>query len=88
MGTFHINLMFSILYDTDRIEANNLHDGICDRLLLDIGGHAEVFKFIIDKGDVVISGLCLNIFQGFGKRNILKGVRDFLCACNRYDGAQ
>ena len=82
MGTFHINLMFSTLYHTDRIETNNLQDGIRDGLVLYMSGYSEVFKFIVDKGDVVISGLFLNVLQGIGKGDVLKGVCDLLCACN------
>ena len=88
VSTFHINLMFSTLDHTYRIKANNLHYGIGNRLVLYVSRYAEVFKFIVDKGDVVISGLFLNVFQGIGKGDILKGVRDLLCACNRHNGAQ
>jgi hypothetical protein len=82
VGTFHINLMFSTLYNTDRIESNNLQDGVMNSLVLYMSGYSEVFKFIVDKGDVVISGLRLNVLQGIGKGDVLKGVRDLLCACN------
>ena len=82
MGTLHIDFAFTTLYDLDGIETNDLHDGLSDRLVLDAGGHAEVLQFVVDKGDVVISGLFLNVFQGFGKGDVLKGVRDLLCACN------
>ena len=40
-----------------------------------MSGYSEVFKFIVDKGDVVISGLFLNVLQGIGKGDVLKGVR-------------
>ena len=82
VGTFHINLMFSTLYNTDWIESNDLHYGIGDGLVLYMSCYSEVFKFIVDKGDVVISGLRLNVLQGIGKGDVLKGVRDLLCACN------
>ena len=82
VGTFHIDLMSSTPYNTDRIKANDLHYGIGDGLVLYMGCYAEVFKFIVDKGDVVIIGLFLNVLQGIGKGDILKGVRDLLCACN------
>ena len=74
--------MFSTLYNTDRIESNNLQDGVMNSLVLYMSGYSEVFKFIVDKGDVVISGLRLNVLQGIGKGDVLKGVRDLLCACN------
>ena len=82
MGTLHIDFLLTTLHDPDGIEADNLHDSLCDGLVLDAGSHAEVFEFIVDKGDVVISGLFLNVLQGIGKGDILKGVRDLLCACN------
>jgi hypothetical protein len=74
--------MFSTLDHTDGIEANNLQDGVMNSLVLYMSRYAEVFKFIVDKGDVVISGLRLNVLQGIGKGDVLKGVRDLLCACN------
>ena len=86
MGTLHIDFTLSTLYDSDGIETNNLHDGLRDSLMLDAGSHAEVFEFIVDKGDVVISGLFLNLLQGIGKGDVLKGVRDLLCVCNSYNG--
>ena len=82
VGTFHINLMFSTLDHTYRIKASQLHYGIGNRFVLQMGCYAEVFKFIVDKGDIVISGLFLNVSQGVGKGDILKGVRDLLCTCN------
>ena len=88
VSTFHINLTVPTLDNTDRIKANNLYYGIGNRLVLQMGCYAEVFKFIVDKGDIVISGLFLNVFQGIGKGDILKGMRDLLCTCNRYNGAQ
>ena len=88
VGTFYINLMFSTLDHTDWIEANNLQDGVMNSLVLYMSGYAEVFEFIVDKGDVVISGLFLNVLQGIGKGDILKGVCDLLCVCNSYNGAQ
>ena len=78
MGTFHKDFVFATLHDSDGIEANNLHDGICERLMVDAGGHAKVFEFIVDKGDVVISGLFLNVLQDIGKGDVLKGVCDLL----------
>ena len=88
MGAFHINLMISTLYHTDWIKSNNLRYGIRNGPVLYMCSYAEVFKFIVDKGDIVIIGLFLNVLQGFGKGDIMKGVRDLLCTYNRYHGPQ
>ena len=80
--------MFSTLDHTYRIKASQLHYGIGNRFVLQMGCYAEVFKFIVNKGDIVIRGLFLNVLQGIGKGDILKGVRNLLCACNRHNGAQ
>ena len=88
VGTFHIDFPFTTLYDTDRIETYKLDDGIWHGLTLYMCCYPKVFKFIVDKGDVVISGLFLNVLQGIGKGYILEGVCDLLCTGNGYYGAQ
>ena len=53
VGTFHINLMFSTLDHTYRIKASQLYYGIGNRLVLQMSCHAEGFKFIVNKGDIL-----------------------------------
>ena len=81
LGTFYEDLVTFICH-LHRIETNDLADGLFDGKIAEMTGNCEVFQFIIDKGDVVVCGLRLNIFQGFGKGIVLKGVCDLLCACN------
>ena len=55
LGTLDVDFAFATLHDPDGIEANDLHDGLHDRLVLDASGHAEVLQVVIDEAD----GVCL-----------------------------
>ena len=80
VGTLHIDLPFTTLIDANRIEADNLHNGIGNGLVLHMGRYTEVFQLVVDKGDVIVGSLRLNVFQGIGKRDILEMVRNPLGA--------
>jgi len=43
VGTLHIDVALATFHDAYRIETDNLHEGIGHGLVLDAGGHAEVF---------------------------------------------
>ena len=79
MCTLYINFPFPTFINTYRIEADNLHQGIEDRLMLHMCRYSEILKFIVDKDEVMISSLRLNVLQSIRKRNITEVMTNALC---------
>jgi len=61
MGTFHIDFSFTTLIDTDGIKADKLQDGIRDGLVLHMGCYTEILQFVIDKDEIIIISLRLDV---------------------------
>ena len=78
MGTFHKDFVFATLHDPDGIEANNLHDSLCDSLVLDAGSHAEVFQIVVKEADVIIARLLVEVTQSLRHRYVVVTARNLL----------
>ena len=83
VGTLHIDFALATLHDADGIEANDLHDGLRDRLVLDAGGHAEVLQFVIDEVDGVRLLQIVEFHQSLRQRYIIILSGDVLCAAQQ-----
>ena len=56
----------------DRIEADELSDGLGDGRTLDVGSHAKVFKIVVDEVDGIAMGHATQLLQGHGHGHVVE----------------
>ena len=88
MGTLHIDFALATLHDPDGIEADNLHDSLCDGLVLDAGSHAEVFQFVVNEVDGVRLLQVVEFHQSLRQRHIIILSGDILCIAKHGNEAE
>ena len=72
VNAFHIDIVVFTQDHLDGIETDDLANGIRNRFVLDMGGNSEVFQFVVDKHDLVVAGLLLDILQRVAHRHVLE----------------
>ena len=81
MGTFHIDFILPTLYNTDRIETNDLHNSTWNGLTPDIGGYTEVFQLVVQKTDIIFMCLIVEVVQSLRHRYVVVTARNLLRLC-------
>ena len=81
MDAFHIDFVLLSLNHADGIEADDLTDGVSNRLVLDMGGDREVLQLVVDKHNLVAACLLLDILQCVAHRRVVEVVGDALRPC-------
>ena len=81
LDALHIDIVVITLDHLDGIKTYDLANGIRNRFVLDMGGNSEVFQFVVDKHDLVVAGLLLDILQRVTHRHVLEVAGDALSVC-------
>ena len=79
VGTFHIDLTLVVDGHGDRVEADELTDGIGDAFASHVGSDTEVLEFVEDEHDAVTVGLALQILQRLAHRDPIEAMGNLLC---------
>ena len=81
VDAFHIDIVVITQDHLDGIETDDLANGIRNRFVLDMGGNSEVFQFVVDKHDLVVAGLLLDVLQRVAHRHVLEVTGYALRVC-------
>ena len=88
VGALHIDIVIFAQVHLDGIKTYDLANGFRNRFVLDMGCNSEVFQFVVDKHDLMVAGLLLDILQRVTHRHVLEIAGDALRVCYACQGAQ
>ena len=83
VNAFHIDIVVITQDHLDRIETYDLANGIRNRFVLDVGSNREILQLVVDKHDLVVAGLLLDVLQRVAHRHVLEIAGDAL-RCSRF----
>ena len=81
VDALHIDIVIFAQDHLDGIETNNLSNGIRNRFVLDVGGNSKILQLIVDKHNLVVACLLLDILQRVAHRHILEVTGYALRVC-------
>ena len=82
VNAFHIDIVVITQDHLDGIETDDLANGIRNRFVLDVGGNSKILQLVVDKHDLVVASLLLDILQRVAHRHVLEVTGNALrCSC-------
>ena len=82
VNALHIDLALLALGHADGIETYHLADGLGNWFVLDVGGNREILQFIVDKHNLVVACLLLDVLQRVAHRHVLEVTGYALRRCS------